>query len=879
MSGIEENYKRSGLEIAIIGMAGRFPGADSIDELWDIFVNGRDIVSELTVEDLKSENVSKEVIDDENYIRRKGLLKNLWRFDGDFFGYSKKEVEIMDPQMRLLHEVVYEALEDSGYHPDKFDGDIGMYSGGISNRYWEAVASQYRSGFKEMFDAIHLMDKDFSSSRVSHKLNLRGPSVSISTACTSSLTAVHFACRGLLTGECTIAIAGGYSVMLPEKTGYYYVENSLTSKDGYCRPFDENGTGTCGGDGIGIVVLKLLDDAIRDKDHIYAVIKGTAINNDGADKPIYTAPNVEGDVNVIKKALSFADVLPETINFVEAHATGTQMGDYIEFEALKEAYNTQKRGFCKLCSHKPNIGYLGPASGVTGLIKSALSLKYKLLPPSINFEKPNRNIDFENSPFSVNTVLEDLDNHIYPLRAAVNNIAVGGTNAHIILEEAPKCEKQHIEKEWYLLPLSARSESALEILSERLCQYLIKNQSSEVDLLDIENTLQSGRKDFEYRRIVVCKEKKDAVQSLLTLDNSSVKVSKISEQNMNVAFLFPDKGYQYQNLNYGLYNHFEPYRAVLDECLSILSSEFNYDLKDKLFSECSEISSIDIAELIIFTTEYSLGKFLIDIGVIPDVLVGYGVGEYVAACLSGALNLLEAYRLIALRGKLLKELQPGKWFKVSIDEKELEQTFGHICFLNTLESSNKCIVSVKVQNVEEFKKRAKELKISILEVPNSYPCNTEVDEHVLNCFRQELEKVTFMPLTIPIVSSVYGEFKVNEVMNANYWLEHLKRPINLFDSISTVLKRLNLILLELGPGKVFNKLISQNKSEVNNQVVVTMVRNQRENAHDSQILLTGLGKLWSVGVDINWEKLNNSKQGYRVSLPKYPFEGERVFIG
>ncbi|OPZ94705.1 MAG: Phthiocerol synthesis polyketide synthase type I PpsE [Firmicutes bacterium ADurb.Bin419] len=879
MSVIDENYKPSGLEIAIIGMSGRFPGADSVDELWEILINGQDVVSTFSDEELRSENLDPEVINDKNYIRRKGILKNLWRFDGDFFGYSKNEVEIMDPQMRILHEVVYEALEDAGYHTEKCDANIGMYSGGISNRYWEAIAAQYRSGFKEMFDAIHLMDKDFSSSRVSHKLDLRGPSVSVTTACTSSLTALHLACRGLLTGDCSMAVAGGYCVMLPEKAGYYFVENSLTSKDGFCRPFDENGTGTCAADGIGIVVLKLLEDAIRDKDQIYAVIKGSAINNDGSDKPIYTAPNMDGDVNAIKKALNFSNVLPETINFIEAHATGTQMGDFIEFEALKQAFGVEETGCCYICSHKPNIGYLGPASGITGLIKSALALKYKLLPPTINFEKPNKNIDFENSPFRVNVEAVDLSNNLYPLRASVNNIAVGGTNAHVILEEAPKRESQIVEKELYLLVLSAKTESALEALSERFCKFLENNENFGEDLFDIEYTLQNGRKDYNFRRAVMCKNKKDAVDSMLTLDANYVKTSRVDDSVRKVVFLFPDKGYQYPKLAFDLYKNYEQYKIIVDGCLGILETEFDCDLKESLFSENSNINSFDIGELIIFTIEYSIGKFLMEIGINPDAVSGFGVGEYVAACLSGVLSLKDAYQIIITRGKLLKDIQTGKRFKVSISEKELEKAFGGIYSLIMIEGKDRCIISMDDANLDEFKKRAKELRISVLEVTNGYAANSEINDQILEGFRSELEQIKFSPSQISIVSSITGKTLEKGEINANYWIEHLQRPVNLYEGVNTILETSNMVLLELGPGKAFSKLISQNKKETESHTVISMIRNSRDSVSDSQTLLMGIGRLWTMGASINWKILSNGREGYRISLPKYPFEGERYTIG
>lgn len=874
MENIDNNYELTGLEVAIVGMAGRFPNADTVEELWDIFIKGKDVVSTLTDEELLSEGLSELIINNPNYIRKKGLLKNLWGFDGKFFGYSEKEVEIMDPQMRLLHEITYEALEDSGYVADDYDGDIGLYAGGLSNRVWETIAASHKSGFTEMFDAIHLLDKDFASSRVSNKLNLKGPSVSIATACTTSLSAVHTACRALLNGDCNMAIAGGYSVVLPEKSGHFYVENSITSQDGTTRPFDANGTGTCFGDGAAVVVLKLLEDAKNDRDHIYAVIKGSAINNDGANKPLYTASNPEGIVRVVKKAFSFADVLPETINFVEANATGTQMGDYIEVEALKMGFNTDKKGFCRIGSHKPNIGYLGPASGVISLIKAALSLKYKMLPASLNYEKSNENIDFANSPFVVNGELTDLSGNKNPLRAGVNNIAVGGTNVHVILEEAPPKEKSNNNKEWYLLPISAKSESALEQLSLRYHDYLVDRNHQNVNLCDIEYTLVQGRKGYEYRRIILCNDLIDASAKFVDLDGTYVRTSKILPEKKKVVFLLPDVSTKSIVYIKKIYENYDLFQVILDECFTVIRQELGIDIKDDFFSEPSIGTTKDIYA---FTTEYAYAKFFMEIGIVPETIICDGIGEYVAACISSVMNLKDAYHLISIRNRMIDKISDYKLFRLHMSYKDIRETFGEKCIVSVIESEQKCIVAVEKNSETEFLEIVEKDKILIYEDKNLLKYNIGLNQEELQRYLSVLEKIDMMDSKITVLSSVSQETADLKQMNTSnsskeYWMNQFHYPVNVAKNIGNILKEDNVILINMGYGNDYNKIIASYSNNDKNQKFITPVKNIRESYDENQKLLIGLGELWTYGESFDFVKINGCENANKISLPKNYFE-------
>ncbi len=469
---MSEKLNFTGLEIAVVGMSGRFPGAKNIDEFWENLKNGVESISFFSDEELIENGVDPELLKNPNYVKAKGILEDVEYFDADVFNYSPKEAQVMDPQMRFLHECAWEAIEDAGYDSERYSGLIGLYVGGGFNLSWIArimgVKNNMMNSPSEEFEINNLNKIYALNTRVSHKLNLKGPSCLVETACSSSLVSIHFAVQGLLSGECDMALAGGVSIRFPQKIGYLYQEGMVKSLDGHCRAFDAKAKGTNGGNGIGIVALKRLEDALNDRDHIYAVLKGSFVNNDGSRKVGYTAPSTVGQMEVIRAAHQVAEVEPESISYVETHGTGTMLGDPIEVEALEQAFNTDKKKFCPIGSVKTNVGHLNKAAGVVGFIKTVLALEHKEIPPSINFKTPNPAIDFENSPFFVNTELREWKNDKYPLRAGVSSFGIGGTNAHVVLEEAPEVKINSNGRDWNLLLLSANTKSALKKSTENL---------------------------------------------------------------------------------------------------------------------------------------------------------------------------------------------------------------------------------------------------------------------------------------------------------------------------------------------------------------------------------------------------------------------------
>jgi acyl transferase domain-containing protein len=665
---IHEDNISPGLDIAIIGMAGRFPGADNIEEFWDNIKNGVESISFFSDQELETSGVFPRSLKNPNYVKANGIIQGFEYFDAAFFGYTPREAEQMDPQMRLFHQCVWHALEDAGYEPDAYNSPIGLYGGATNNAEWILYTRYFLKGTTVAgFATGALSDKDHMNTSISYRLNLTGPSLVMETQCSTSLVAVHLACQGLLSGECDMALAGGVSVAFPAATCYLYTEGLIYSADGHCRSFDSKANGTIFGDGVGVVVLKRIEDAAADGDHIYALVKGTAINNDGSRKAGYPAPSVEGQVEVIRAALQVAQTDPESISCIEAHGTGTSLGDPIEIEALKLAFNTDKKGFCRIGSVKSNIGHLDNASGVTGLIKMVLALKHKLIPPSLHFETPNPKIDFENSPFRVNTQLSPWESDEGPRRAAVSSFGVGGTNAHVVLEEAPVIGHSSMvsgekgkEKEFQLILLSARTETALDNMTENLAKHFEKNPN--INLADAAYTLHLGRKAFRHRRMMVCSTVQETIDTLGGAKKPKSQTFDTKEKKLPVILMCPpvdtDAIAAYRMVGAILYPQEPVFRRETDQCLELLKSVMGDDIKEILYpstrvnrsnmsytsykSYMSNINPPGITQLVPFIFEYALVKLLLSRGVQPAIIVGQGPGEIAAACLTGELSLEQA---------------------------------------------------------------------------------------------------------------------------------------------------------------------------------------------------------------------------------------------
>ncbi len=648
-----ENFDDSD-EIAIIGITGRFPGAKNVDKFWENLRDGVESISQFTDEELLAAGVDATLLNDPNYVKAGSIIEGIELFDAAFFGYTPREAEITDPQHRLFLESAWEALESAGYDSESYKGKIGVYAGVTNSNYlFRNLASN-----KEIIESVDTLnifignEKDNLSTQTSYKLNLTGPSINVQNNCSTSLIAVHLACQSLLNGESDIALAGGVSIAkLPQRSGYYYQEGVLHSPDGHCRTFDAKAKGTVFGDGLGIVVLKRLDDAITDGDFIHAVIKGSAINNDGSLKVGFTAPSVNGQREVILEALALAGVEADTISYIEAHGTATPLGDPIEIKALTQAFraSTNQKCFCAIGSVKTNIGHLDTAAGVTGLIKTVLALKHQQIPPSLHFEKPNSEIDFANSPFYVNTKLSEWKTNGLPRRAGVSSFGVGGTNAHVILEEAPVIEESNASRPWQLILLSAKTSTALETATTNLATYL--QQHPNINLADVAYTLQLGRRAFDYRRMVICQDLNDAVRLLQTHDQERVFDYHFQPIRCPVIFMFSG---QVSNISRELYEVEATYQKYIDNCAEILQSHLGFDIHNLLFSSSDKIAAANLTDVALFVIEYALAELLMSWGVLPEAMIGEGIGEYVAAAIAGVFSLEDALAIVANKGKKVK---------------------------------------------------------------------------------------------------------------------------------------------------------------------------------------------------------------------------------
>ena len=880
-------------EVAIIGMAGRFPGAKDIDAFWKNLQSGVESISFFSDGELLAANIEPALLNNPNYVRAQGVLEGVDLFDASFFGYNPREAELIDPQQRLFLECAWEALENAGYDAERYHGLIGVYAGSSLNTY--LLTNLFSNPkLRESMDWLPIQfsnDKDFLCTRVSYKLNLTGPSVTIQTACSTSLVAVHLAYLSLLNGECDIALAGGVSVRSTQVGGYLYQEGSILSPDGHCRAFDAKAQGTVDGNGVGVVVLKRLEDAMIDGDHIYAIIKGSAINNDGSHKAGYTAPSVDGQAKAIREAQAMAEVEAGSISYVEAHGTATLLGDPIEVAALTEAFqaNTSNRGFCAIGSVKTNLGHLDTAAGIAGLIKTTLALQHKSLPPSLHFEQPNPAIDLANSPFYVNTTLAEWNAKGTPLRAGVSSFGIGGTNAHLILEEAPLTEHAHARKSgndraFQLLLLSAKTETALEKMTSNLADYL--RAHTHVDLSDVAYTTQVGRKVFNYRRSIVCGDCEDAIAVLETLDPQCVFTAYQEPVGRSLVFMFPGGGSQYIGMGSKLYKTEATFRENVDLCSKILKPHLNLDLRTVLYPEEHDISQASarlqqasIALTSLFVVEYTLAKQWMAWGIHPQAMIGHSLGEYVAACLAGVLSLEDALALVVFRGKLFEQLPSGAMLSVLLTEDEVKPLLGKHISIAAINGPSQCVISGSLSDIEEmevlFSKKGITFQRLLADV--ALAAHSKMVTPILEPFRKFLEKVDLRPPTIPYISGVTGRWiSAAEATDVDYWAKHLRQTVLFKDGIQELMKKPDRILLEVGPGQVLSKLAKLQVASEYKQSIISSMGHPHDQQSDLAVLLRALGKLWLAGLTIDWSKFRSFEK--RLPIPTYPFERQRYWI-
>jgi acyl transferase domain-containing protein/acyl carrier protein len=878
--------ERTGLEIAVIGMSGRFPGADSIDEFWNLLRDGKEGITYFTPEQLKEAGVPQHVMNDPNFVNALFMVDNCHDFDPRFFGYTPKEAELMDPQVRLFHECVWEALEQAGYDPYAYEGLIGLYAGASGNLYWETLVMQSPER-QELgdFAAAQLSDKDYLCTRISFKFNLRGPSYTIQTACSTSLVAIHVACQALLNGECDMALAGGSKISAFGNTGYLYQEGMIFSPDGHCRPFDADSKGTVGGNGAAVVLLKPLEEALADRDYIYAVVKGTAVNNDGSQKAGYTAPAPEGQCAAIKVACQVAEVEPDTISYIETHGTGTDLGDPIEVEALVRAFDSEKRGFCGIGSVKSNLGHLDSAAGAAGFIKTALALHHQFIPPTLHFKAPNPRIDFENSPFYVVDKPTPWNPPAgVPLRAGVSSFGIGGTNAHVVMEEAPADESPQSgpsHRNLFLLPLSGRTANALDAASDNMHSFFKKNPS--LPIADTAFTLQVGRRHFQHRQAIVSDTIDDACNRLDAAAPSSGIRYNAGDTERPVVFLFPGAGTQYTDMGIGLYNTEPVFRRHMDHCLDLLKSRLGYDLKELLYpGECSGPATVDssfhiddtgVAQPLLFAFEYSLARMLMDWGVKPYAMMGHSLGEYVAASLSGVITLEEGIHMVALRARLMQAMPGGAMLGVPLTEEKILSILPADLDLSLVNAPQSCVVGGPKEAVERFARILEAGGVEPRRLHSSHAAHSRMMEPMLADFRAGLAQVDFQRPQIPYVSNLTGTWiTVAEAENSDYWLKHLRQPVRFADGLNPVLEIENAVLVEVGPGRILTSFAKQHPAMTKDRLSTDLVRHPKKEAADDRFFLERLATLWTWGVSIDWSAYTGDQEFRRIPLPTYPFQ-------
>ncbi len=883
-------YEPGPNDIAIVGLALHVPGANSAEQYWRNVRDGVESVRNFSDDELTAAGVSGELIANPHYVKAGVVLENLDLFDAEFFGLSPKEAAIMDPQHRHFLECAWEALESAGHTPDRFAGRIGVFAGCGMGAYfnYNLLSNPELVQSVGMFLLRHTgNDKDFLATRVSYCFDLKGPSVNVQTACSTSLVAIHTACQSLLSGECDMALAGGVTIELPHARGYLFKKNEILSPDGHCRAFDHRSEGTIFGSGAGVAALRRAEDAIRDGDHIVAIIKGTAINNHGAGKVGYFAPSVDGQAAAVAEALAVADVPADTIGYVECHGTGTPIGDPIEIAALTQAYRqtTDAKGFCAIGSVKTNIGHLDTAAGIAGVAKAALALEHRQLPPSLNYEAPNPSIDFASSPFVVNDKLRPWSNGKSPRRAGVNSLGVGGTNAHVILEEAPQPQPgDKAARPYQLLTLSARNRAALDDAAKRLAAHL--REHPEQPLADVAHTLLHGRRAFDVRRVVAARDHAEAAALLEASDANRVFTHKSTEAAPSVVFMFPGGGAQYPRMGRDLYASEPVFKQWIDLGLARLQGKLDVDLRQLWFAPSEQDAANNAAwqrpsvQLpAIYLCEYALAQLLISWGVKPAALLGHSMGENTAAALAGVFSFDDGLDLVTLRGKLFERIPPGGMLSVPLAPDVIASLLGDQLDLATVNGPELCTVSGPTDALEELYRKLEDQGVEVKRIPINIAAHSRMLEPILADFERFLRTLNFRKPTIPFISNLSGDWITDtQATDPRYWVEHLRRTVRFADGAAKVLATPGRVLLEVGPGKTLASLVRQQRDAASAVAVLSTLRHLKEEISDDAYFLTILGRLWAAGVSVDIDALWKNERRLRVPLPTYAFQRQRYWI-
>ena len=872
-------------QVAIVGMAGRFPGSADVEDFWNGLLEGREGIRVLEEEELVAAGVSAAELGDEHLVRAKGVLDGADTFDAAFFGYSPREAEVLDPQHRVLLECAWQALESAGLVPGRFDGRIGVFAGTGLNTYLlnNLMANPRVVESVGSYQTMLASDKDFLATRVAYKLGLSGPAMTVQTACSTSLTAVHLAVQSLLAGECDAALAGGVAVSSPLHGGYRYEPGGILSPDGHCRPFSAGAGGTVPGNGAGVVVLRRLADALRDGDPVRAVVLGTAVNNDGALKAGYTAPSVEGQVDVITEAMAVAGVSADTIGYVEAHGTGTALGDPIEVTALTRAYraDTDRVGYCALGSVKSNVGHLDAAAAVASLIKAVLVVERGVVPPTLHLAEPGPDLNLPTSPFVVSDRLREFPAGAGPRRAAVSAFGIGGTNVHLILQQPPAPAASGPAREVTVLPLAARTSAAVVDLAARLADHL--EAHPDVALDDVAHTLAHRRAALDHRLAVVCRGRDDALVLLRQVKAADVAVA--SPRPAPVAFLFPGQGAQYVDMARGLYRQEPVFARELDRCVDLFAEHLGTDLRDVLFDPQDAdgaavwLQQTEITQPVLFAVEYALARLLQAWGVTPRAMAGHSIGEYVAACLAGVLTVEDAVRLVATRGRLVAAMPRGSMLSVFLPEAEVIPWLGDDLALAAVNSTGLVVVSGPTPAIEDLEGRLKAAGVGCRRLYTSHAFHSPSMDAAVAPLVAEVSALTLNPPSIPFCSDLTGTWITDEqAVDPAYWGAHLRGTVRFADCTDTLLADPTTVLIEIGPGHTLTNLVRQHTAFRAGRTVVGTLRHPGEDVDDRVHLLTSLGRLWAAGTAVDWSAVAGGGARRAVPLPGYPFQRQRFWV-
>jgi non-ribosomal peptide synthase protein (TIGR01720 family) len=872
--------------IAVIGMAGRFPGAPGVAALWRMLAEGREGITFFTEEELVAAGVRPETRADPDYVRARGVLAGVEDFDAAFFGMTAAEAALTPPEYRLFLECAWEALEGCGH---ALRGTrTGVFGGAGYNTYLLANVWPALSGARGVdgFQVVLANARDHLSTRVAYRLDLRGPAVTVQSACSTSLVAVHYACQSLLAGECDVAVAGGATVTVPQGGGYLYQEGGILSPDGHCRAFDAGAGGTVPASGVAVVVLKRLEDALADGDPVDAVIRGSAVNNDGAGKVGYTAPGVDGQAAVVAEALAVAGVDASTVGYVETHGTGTALGDPIEVRALTRVYAAAgaRPGSVALGSLKTNVGHLDAAAGAAGLIKAVLSLRNERIPPTLHFRAPNPETALASTPFHVAAQGMEWPRGGAPRRAAVSSFGMGGTNAHVVVEEAPAAAPRPTRRPWHLLPLSARTGPALDAMEANLAAALREDEA--ISLADAAFTLQAGRQPFARRAAVVARSGADAAEALAAGGGERVARGTAAGAEPSVIFLFPGQGAQHVGMGRGLYETEPTFRDAVDRCAALLRPHLELDLRTLLYpaegdggEAARRLAETSITQPALFTVEYALAALWMEWGVRPRALLGHSIGEYVAACLAGVFALEDALALVALRGRLMQALPAGAMLSVPLSADELRPLLGTELSLAAENGPRACVASGPEAAVAALERALEGRGVRAKRLRTSHAFHSAMMEPALDAFAQAVARTTRGAPTLPFASNLTGDWITpGEAVDPRYWAAHLRQAVRFGEGLRRVAALPGALLLEVGPGQTLCALADENADDENDLAAVPSMRPPRDAADDAQVLLRALGALWTRGVPVDWGGYWKHERRGRVRLPTYPFQRERHWI-